>query len=166
MIEDWPSNECIQQGHHLLHLQCWGSGLMSKENPRMPVLLGRLLCFHYNNGTCALYASEPWVHLDCDARLSAARCPRVVLPNPQSGQSGVNAGFRPTSGCYDAGDGIVPLVPSRDTPGMMARTVEDIILMNSVLSTCNTTIPAIGLEGLRVGFATNWWSQVADEVSL
>ena len=60
----------------------------------------------------------------------------------------------------------MPLVPSRDTPGMMARSVEDIILMNSVLSTCNTTIPAVSLDSLRVGFATNWWSQVANEVSL
>ena len=58
----------------------------------------------------------------------------------------------------------MPLVASRDTPGMMARTVEDIILMNSVLSTCNTSIPAVNLTGLRVGYATNWWAQVADEV--
>ena len=58
----------------------------------------------------------------------------------------------------------MPLVASRDTPGMMARSVEDIILMNSVLSMCNTTIPSVNLTGLRVGFATNWWTQIADEV--
>ena len=37
-------------------------------------------------------------------------------------------GFRPSWGCYDAGDGIVPLVATRDTPG----TIDDD-------ATCNTT---------------------------
>ncbi len=42
-------------------------------------------------------------------------------------------GFRPTIGRY-SGDGVVPLSPTRDTVGPLARHVEDIILIDSVLS--------------------------------
>ncbi|KAK9834649.1 hypothetical protein WJX74_006634 [Apatococcus lobatus] len=107
-----------------------------------------------SGGTAALIAARATSAGFCSDTGGSCRIPGAMCGT---------AGFRPTSGCYDAGDGIVPLVPSRDTPGMMARSVEDIILMNSVLSSCNTSIPAVSLSGLRVGFATNWWSQVADE---
>ncbi|KAK9838245.1 hypothetical protein WJX84_005685 [Apatococcus fuscideae] len=107
-----------------------------------------------SGGTAALIAARATSAGFCSDTGGSCRIPGAMCGT---------AGFRPTYGCYDAGDGIVPLVASRDTPGMMARTVEDIILMNSVLSTCNTSIPAVNLTGLRVGYATNWWAQVADE---
>ena len=43
------------------------------------------------------------------------------------------AGFRPTTGRYD-GDGIIPISRSRDTVGVMARTVRDIALLDAVLA--------------------------------
>ena len=48
--------------------------------------------------------------------------------------------------------------------GVMARSVKDIILMDQLVSVCNTTIPSVDLEGLRVGYPTNWWSKLAEEV--
>jgi mandelamide amidase len=42
-------------------------------------------------------------------------------------------GFRPTSGRYP-GEGIVPIAPTLDTPGLMARSVADIVLLDEVIS--------------------------------
>ena len=37
-------------------------------------------------------------------------------------------GFRPTRGCYNAAGGIVPMTTTRDTAGVIARSVPDIIM--------------------------------------
>lgn len=42
-------------------------------------------------------------------------------------------GFRPTPGRYP-GDGMVPVSPSRDTAGIMARSVSDVALVDAVLA--------------------------------
>lgn len=58
-------------------------------------------------------------------------------------------GFRPSSGRYDS-TGIMPLFPTRDVPGLMARTVMDLQLMDAVLSGDGST-PSIDLPSLRLG---------------
>lgn len=48
--------------------------------------------------------------------------------------------------------------------GVMARTVADIALFNSIFSTCNTTLPNVSLAGYRIGYPTNWWANLGTEV--
>ena len=48
--------------------------------------------------------------------------------------------------------------------GIMARTVAGICFLDSILSSCNTTAENVELDGLRIGFAANWWTQIATEV--
>ncbi len=59
-------------------------------------------------------------------------------------------GFRPSVGRYP-GTGIVPLSPTRDTAGLIARSIDDILLLDSVLA----QRPPIGARdttaGLRIG---------------
>ncbi len=42
-------------------------------------------------------------------------------------------GFRPSHGRYD-GKGVMPLFPTRDTPGTIARSADDLLLLDSVLT--------------------------------
>ena len=48
--------------------------------------------------------------------------------------------------------------------GVMARSVADIALFNSIFSTCNTTLPNVSLAGYRIGYPTNWWANLGTEV--
>lgn len=58
-------------------------------------------------------------------------------------------GFRPSTGRYP-NDGIVPLFHSRDTAGLMARSVDDLILMDTLIT--GQKSPSIEtLAGLRIG---------------
>lgn len=60
-------------------------------------------------------------------------------------------GFRPTHGVIPL-DGVVPLAPSFDTVGVLAREVEDIVLVFDVLSAGSVRVEARGdLSGLTVG---------------
>ncbi|KAK9829361.1 hypothetical protein WJX72_005397 [[Myrmecia] bisecta] len=76
-------------------------------------------------------------------------------------------GFRPTINCYNASDGLVPATYTRDTPGMMARSVSDLVLLDSVVrvpaakatgmyAKCLAPIENVTLAGTRIGFATNY----------
>jgi Asp-tRNA(Asn)/Glu-tRNA(Gln) amidotransferase A subunit family amidase len=70
----------------------------------------------------------------CSIRLPSAACGTVGL-KPQWGHLPV--------------DGVFPLVPTLDTVGPMARSVEDVALLWSVLS--GRSVPEPRLEGLTVG---------------
>ncbi|MDA5193720.1 amidase family protein [Govanella unica] len=60
-------------------------------------------------------------------------------------------GFRPTLDRYDA-RGIVPLSSTRDTPGPLARSVADIILMDEICAVKKTSpVVARSLKGVRLG---------------
>ena len=59
-------------------------------------------------------------------------------------------GLRPTIGRYD-NSGVAPLAPTLDTIGPMTRSIEDIELIDSVLSGDYTNVPTPLLEGLRLG---------------
>ncbi|DBA70792.1 TPA: hypothetical protein ACH3X2_011685 [Trebouxia sp. C0005] len=66
-------------------------------------------------------------------------------------------GFRPSLGCYNAAGGIVPQTTSRDTVGVMARTVKDVILFDSIFSDCHFPRPDLVLKGTRLGYPVNYW---------
>jgi len=59
-------------------------------------------------------------------------------------------GFRPTIGRY-AGDGIVPISHSRDTAGPMATCVEDIALLDDVLSGSSETVKKMDITQVTLG---------------
>jgi len=64
-------------------------------------------------------------------------------------------GFRPTTDSY-AGDGIVPICHSRDTVGPMARSVEDIVLIDSVLRRkYNKPDDSFSMSDVTLGIPTN-----------
>lgn len=59
-------------------------------------------------------------------------------------------GLRPTVGRYP-GKGIVPISHTRDTAGPMARSVQDLVLFDSVITGDFTPVPPASLEGTRIG---------------
>jgi Asp-tRNA(Asn)/Glu-tRNA(Gln) amidotransferase A subunit family amidase len=60
------------------------------------------------------------------------------------------SGFRPTIGRYPPG-GITPISHTRDTAGPMARTVADLILLDSVITGAKDKVVPAKLKGLRIG---------------
>lgn len=65
-------------------------------------------------------------------------------------------GFRPTVGRYPA-DGVVPISHTRDTPGPMARSVDDTVLLDAVLSGDNTPLLARAPRDMRIGIPRNYF---------
>jgi mandelamide amidase len=59
-------------------------------------------------------------------------------------------GFRPTLGRYSQA-GVVPISSTRDTPGPLARSVEDVQLIDSVCATDSPKRENVALSGLRLG---------------
>ena len=59
-------------------------------------------------------------------------------------------GFRPSVGRYE-GAGIIPISRTRDTAGPIARCVDDIALLDSVLSGDSTKTPTVSLSDCRLG---------------
>ena len=60
------------------------------------------------------------------------------------------AGFRPSTGRYPT-DGIVPISHTRDTPGVMARAVADIELIDRVIAPAPAPAAPATLAGCRLG---------------
>lgn len=63
-------------------------------------------------------------------------------------------GFRPSTGRYGA-EGIVPLSQTLDTAGPLARTIDDIILLDGILAEAPRPILGRPTSSLRIGLATN-----------
>lgn len=72
-------------------------------------------------------------------------------------------GFRPTVGRYSQ-DGIVPVSPTRDTAGPMARSVEDLILMDQVITGLAAVSPPKPAE-IRLGVVEQFWEDLSPEVA-
>ena len=58
-------------------------------------------------------------------------------------------GFRPSSGRYP-GEGIVPVSPTRDVPGPITRTVQDLLLVDSVMAGRKPVRDTVSLSKLRL----------------
>ena len=59
-------------------------------------------------------------------------------------------GFRPTVGRYPQA-GIIPISGTRDTAGPIARTMNDIVLMDNVITRQSGGIDAVNLKTIRLG---------------
>lgn len=60
------------------------------------------------------------------------------------------SGYRPTTGRYPAG-GVVPISSTRDTPGPMARAVEDLQLLDRVMAGDPEPVETVSLADVRLG---------------
>lgn len=60
------------------------------------------------------------------------------------------AGLRPTLGRYPQ-EGITPIAHTRDTAGPMARTVEDLVLLDTVMTGAKDKVAPANLKGMRIG---------------
>jgi mandelamide amidase len=60
------------------------------------------------------------------------------------------AGLRPTLKRYSQ-EGITPIAHTRDTAGPMARTVEDLVLLDNVIAGASDTVAPAALKGMRIG---------------
>jgi indoleacetamide hydrolase len=59
-------------------------------------------------------------------------------------------GLRPTVGRYP-GSGIVPISHTRDTAGPLARSIHDLVLLDSVIAADARPVKAMALRGTRIG---------------
>ena len=66
-------------------------------------------------------------------------------------------GFRPSSGRY-SNAGMVPLAPHRDTAGPMARSLDDVILVDGLITGSPLTLEPANLQGLRLGLMPSYWN--------
>lgn len=77
------------------------------------------------------------------------------------------AGFRPSVGRYD-GSGITPISRTRDTPGPIANSMEDIVLLDAVLAgdAPPQAIPdaTLSAANVRLGLASYFWADLEPSV--
>jgi mandelamide amidase len=71
------------------------------------------------------------------------------------------AGLRPTLGRYPQA-GITPIAHTRDTAGPMARTVEDLVLLDNVITGTRDGLAPARLEGLRIGVSRSYFFSSLD----
>ena len=65
-------------------------------------------------------------------------------------------GLRPTMGRYPQ-RGIVPFSHTRDTAGPMARSVRDLVLLDSIITGQRTPLQPAALKGLRIGIPRGYF---------
>ena len=74
-------------------------------------------------------------------------------------------GLRPTHGRYDNA-GVSPIAPTLDTVGPIARHIEDIRIIDDVLSDDTTPLAPVPLDGLRLGLPSELFRDgLADDVT-
>lgn len=56
-------------------------------------------------------------------------------------------------------------LPPACAAGVIARTVSDVMLFNSLFSDCSEAYLEVELKGMRIGYPTNFWADLGDEVS-
>ncbi len=75
------------------------------------------------------------------------------------------AGLRPSTGRYSL-TGVVPLSFTRDTVGPMARSVDDLVLLDGVITGESAPVSPVPLEGLRLGIPRrHFYEQLDAEVA-
>ena len=71
------------------------------------------------------------------------------------------AGLRPSTGRYSL-TGVVPLSRTRDTVGPMARSVDDLVLLDAVITGQAAAVSPASLKGLRLGVPRGHFYQQLD----
>ncbi len=70
-------------------------------------------------------------------------------------------GFRPTTGRWSAA-GVVPISPTRDTPGPMTRSVADCVLLDGIVTGGATALAPATLQGMRLGVPRGYFWENLD----
>ena len=70
-------------------------------------------------------------------------------------------GFRPTSGRYSQ-VGVVPLSSTLDTIGPMARTVQDLALVDAIITGTPIGLESVSLKGIRIGVPRAYFWELLD----
>jgi mandelamide amidase len=73
------------------------------------------------------------------------------------------AGFRPSVGRYD-GSGITPISHTRDTPGPIANSMQDIVLLDGILAGDAQPLRALPAAHVRLGLARYFWTDLEPQV--
>jgi len=93
----------------------------------------------------------------CAAGLGTDTGGSVRIPSALCGIGGL----RPTVGRYP-GAGIVPLSYTMDTAGPMARSVEDLALLDSVITGQSAAVHPVSLRGIRLGVPRRFFYENMD----
>ena len=93
----------------------------------------------------------------CAAGIGTDTGGSVRIPSALCG----TVGLRATMGRYPA-QGIIPLSRTRDTAGPMARSVADLVLLDSVLTGASAPLSAMSLSGVRLGVPRGYFYQDMD----
>ncbi|PPT75045.1 amidase [Xanthomonas arboricola pv. populi] len=72
-------------------------------------------------------------------------------------------GFRPTSGHWSS-SGILPVSHTKDTPGLLARTVADVLFLYTHLSCGDVQPSAVLPSACRIGLPSSMWNGLNGEV--
>lgn len=102
-----------------------------------------------------------------NAAALAARLAPLAIGEDTSGSIRVPAaltgtfGFRPTTGRYSS-EGVVPLSPTLDTLGPMARDVRDLALADAVITGQPNELEPVAVSGLRIGVPRALFRDVLD----
>jgi mandelamide amidase len=70
-------------------------------------------------------------------------------------------GYRPSPGRWPRA-GIVPISSTRDTPGPLARTASDLVLLDSVIVGHSEVSKTSMIQGLRIGIPDDFFWELAD----
>jgi len=70
-------------------------------------------------------------------------------------------GFRPTIGRWPA-DGLVPISPTFDTAGVMARCTDDCVLIDHAVTGSPSRLSPTPLRGMRLGIPTSYFWEMLD----
>lgn len=70
-------------------------------------------------------------------------------------------GFRPTTGRYPS-KGVIPITPLFDQVGPHARTVQDLVLFDSVAAADENPLPSRALSSIRLGVARGYFFEQLD----
>src|ERR1019366_1494860 len=93
----------------------------------------------------------------CAAGIGTDTGGSVRIPSALCG----TVGLRATVGRYPA-QGIVPLAHTRDTAGPMARSVADLVLLDSVITGENAALSPAALKGVRLGVPRSYFYKDMD----
>ena len=93
----------------------------------------------------------------CAAGIGTDTGGSVRIPSALCG----TVGLRATVGRYPA-QGIVPLAHTRDTAGPMARSVADLVLLDSVITGESPSLSSAALKGIRLGVPRSYFYKDMD----